>query len=98
MQTKPCQTRVLFRLFKGEVLALFPAIAGNTNPDFCLSYAHEGQHGTAHYYGVMRSSRPATSKERDALCRELLAIGYQLEIVYRSSRSDYLARAEQCAR
>lgn len=38
-------TRVIFRKFKdGEIIALFPAIAGTNNyGDTCQSYVHMGQ-------------------------------------------------------
>lgn len=91
-------TRAVFRIFKGEVLALFPAIAANTNPDCCLSYQHVGQHGAAHYYAVMRASVSATSAQRDALLRELIGAGYRLEVIHRSSPADYAARVAQIAR
>lgn len=90
------KTRVLFRMFKGEVLALFPAIAATVGkPWLCQSYAHMGQHSGADLAGVMRSSRPAWPSEYHELHRELLRIGYKLTIAHRTTRADLQAREEQ---
>lgn len=94
MSAKP--TRTLFRMFRGEVLALFPGLAGGVGrPWECLrSYAHVGQHGAAHLSRVMRDSRAATRAERAPLVRELRARGYRVKIAHRESRADCRARAK----
>ena len=93
MSTSPTlRTRVVFRHFKGEVLALFPEIAGNSNPDFCLSYAAQGQHGAAHYAGVIASSKPAKPAQYRTLAAELRRAGYALEIATRAKGGDWHAR------
>lgn len=98
MPTIPDKTRTIFRMFKGEVLALFPAIAGTTDPATCLSYAHNGQHGSAHFHHVRNASRLATPTEFASLAKELRSIGYDLDICKRSTRADYLERVRQTDR
>lgn len=83
-------------MFQGEVLALFPAIAGTVSkPWHCLSYAHMGQHGAANARMVVRKSRLATHAEYAPLYAELRRIGYQLEIVQRCTIADYRERCKQ---
>lgn len=99
--TATLRTRVIFRLFKGEVLALFPGLAANRasasmNPDFCLCYDARDKHCTAHYFAVMRQSRKATPAEHASLERELRRAGYALEIVTRATPADWRARCQTC--
>ena len=90
------KTNVLFRMFKGEVLALFPAIAATVGkPQHCESYAHIGQHGSADLRGVIRRSRPAQHREFIGLYRELVRIGYHLQIVKRCTAADAACRQQQ---
>lgn len=96
MTTTEPKTKVLFRMFQGEVLALFPAEASTVGkPQFCSSYAHLGQHSAADPQGVIAGSRPATPAEYASLKAELERIGYNLDVKRRTSRADYLARKEQ---
>lgn len=90
------KTKVLFRMFKGEVLALFPADAGNVGePWNCSSYAHVGQHSGANCLGVIQDSRPAKPAEYRELAAELRRIGYQLQIVKRCTAADAESRRKQ---
>lgn len=92
-------TKVIFRMFKGEVLALFPEVAGTVDkPHHCLSYARIGQHSAADPYGVIDESSPATPEEYASLKRELERIGYQLEVVQRTPRGAYSTRRKQLER
>lgn len=98
MKTKPqtVAVRAVFRMFQGEVVALFPGLAGGVGkPAECLSYAHVGQHGAADYWHVMRASRPATETERAPLAAELARIGYVVTVAKRESAADYAARKRQ---
>lgn len=76
-------TSVVFRVFDGEVIALFPELdnlAGAANPGLCMSYMHVGQHGEADYKGVMHRSRRAREEEYRPLLNELKSIGYILNV------------------
>lgn len=88
-------TKVIFRMMRGEIIALFPADAGNSNPSTCSSYMHIGQHGAADPALVVEYSRLATRKEYAPLATELSRIGYRLRIATRCSRSDYYTRRAQ---
>jgi hypothetical protein len=87
-------TRVLFRVWKGEVIALFilePAVAHQ--PHLCLSYMHVGQHSAADPVHVIRNSRPATAEEYRALADELTEhFGYQLQVGRRAPTNAYRVR------
>ncbi len=76
------KTRVVFRRFCGEVIALFPDM--DERPGLCMSYMHIGQHGAASRT-LPRVSRPVDISEPDvaALVRELTSLGYDLQIVKR---------------
>jgi len=76
------KTRVVFRRFRGEVIALFPDIDGGFG--YCLSYARIGQHDAASRT-LTRVSRPVDVSEPDAaaLMRELTARGYNLHVIKR---------------
>jgi len=89
------KTKVIFRVHQGELLALFPALAGGIGkPWECTCYAHIGQHGSADV-SIMRTSRPATKAEYQNLARELRQIGYRLDIKTRTSKADLKARRDQ---
>lgn len=72
--------KVMFRKFKGEILAIFPYEVENKNGDVCC-YAHIGQHSTCDYDYVVNNSKKASEAELSDLKAELIGIGYQLEIV-----------------
>lgn len=70
---------VIFRKFAdGEILALFPYDTG-TRLGTCLSYAHVGQHSTAHL-GLIKDTVLATPDEYKALYSELSGLGYLLKV------------------
>ena len=76
--------KVVFRMFNGEVIALFPEEKWSDRGDV-NSYMHVGQHGGADYSGVIRASRKATPKEYADLKAELKSIGYKVEVKERAS-------------
>ncbi len=82
-------TRVIFRMFKGEVIAIFPELPGTMDVYTCSSYMHIGQHGACDPYGVIGVSKPAKEKEYVGLYQELLSIGYRLLVVAKN-RYQYL--------
>lgn len=91
-------TKVIFRKFYpergGEVMAVFPALAGDSSPSTCLSYMHVGQHSVcATEYHLF--TFPATEEEYASLKDELESIGYVLDVAKRQSRQDYRARIAQ---
>ena len=76
-------TDVVFRKYKdGDIIALFvnEPYHANSDDDTISSYIHVGQHGAASYKGVMKDTKAATKKEYEELCRELMWIGYRLNI------------------
>jgi hypothetical protein len=78
MEKDTYKTKVVFRMWDGQVIALFPEIdEGNY---FCLSYEHIGQHGGADYQGIVADSRLATPDEYKDLFEELESIGYNLDV------------------
>jgi hypothetical protein len=67
-------TKVIFRvMLNGEVIALFPEIAGDRNAGNCMSYMHIGQHGVAY---AKLDRRLATPEEYAPLLAELQRVGY----------------------
>lgn len=96
-------TKVIFRVDerdKGyEVIAVFPAIAGDMNPyRTCQGYAHIGQH-TSISVDVMQWTRRAKPEEYKDLLDELVSIGYDdLQIRRKFSRKDLESRKEQTRR
>lgn len=89
------KTKVIFRKFKdGDIIALFPQIAGNVLGYDCLSYMHTGQHGAASP-GLVSTTKPATDLEYAVLEEELTQqIGYNLKICKRFTYKDFQKRRE----
>lgn len=75
------KTKVIFRKFKGEIIAFFPEI--EVNPDNfghnMMSYAHVGQHSEASLY-FYYDCTPAKPHEYADLKAELESIGYNLDV------------------
>ena len=90
------KTKVIFKVLEGEVIALFPELAGTNNPyRDCLSYAHIGQHSAADVR--LASLKAATPAQYYRLQMELEhTVGYDLEIVTRFSRKMLQERIAQC--
>lgn len=83
-------TQVIFRFWKGEIIALFPYIIASPQ-GHVLSYMHVGQHDGANYEAIIRNTRPATQTEILPLYQELESIGYNLQVVRRRNYNKYLA-------
>jgi hypothetical protein len=78
---------VIFRKWKdGDIIALFPNIAHDTNGFYCSSYMHVGQHGGADYAGVLTQTKLASESEYKNLKKELENIGYVLNVKTRWKR------------
>lgn len=88
-------TPVIFRKFKdGEVIALFPALAGDGDISTCCSYMHIGQHGSASI-DLGKRIPLASRKEYLPLKKELEGKGYNLKVITKfSSQHHALRRAE----
>jgi hypothetical protein len=66
---------VIFRMQDGEVVAVFPTLAGTNEPGSMTTYDHVGQHGSCSLdWYVSRKHRPATRREYLPLLRELRRI------------------------
>jgi len=94
-------TKVIFRRefpeYGGQVLAVFPALAGDKNPHTtCLCYSNIGQHSVMSL-NYLKATFPITQRhEYIVLLMELDFIGYELEVVTRISRKDLQERISQC--
>jgi hypothetical protein len=82
-------TQVMFRFWRGEIIALFPYIIAD-HKGGVMSYMHVGQHGGADYNGIIKGSKPATPAQMLPLYEELESIGYNLEVVKRRNYDKYL--------
>lgn len=81
------QTEVQFRLFRGEVIAVFPYIIETDTSVMC--YAHIGQHGGI-VWDINSISKPATPEQYSDLQKELEGIGYNLKLIKKRSHAKYL--------
>ena len=89
------KTKVIFKIIEGEVIALFPELAGDMNPHkTCLSYQHVGEHDCASV--ELASLKAATPIQYASLKVELEQRGYDLEIVKKFSRKMLQARIADC--
>lgn len=92
-------TDVIFRAWPtGEIIALFPGVAGTNDPATCQSYMRVGQHGSADPAAVMKATRHCNTKASADLSRELAGIGYNLRVIRRCDRAHYAERQRQCGR
>jgi len=88
MQKDKQITEVQFRIFKGEVLAVFPyTIESSLN---VMSYAHIGQHSSCVWF-INENSHTATPEQYEDLKTELENLGYNLKVIKRRNHSKYLA-------
>lgn len=71
-------TEVQFRVFEGEVIAIFPYIVESYGT--VLSYQHIGQHGEC---SMSLPTTKAKPEQYEALQRELEDLGYNLKVVQR---------------
>ena len=80
-------TEVQFRLFRGEVTAVFPYII--ESPCNVVCYMHIGQHSVCHW-DFNSVSKPATPEQYADLYKELESIGYKLKVIKRRNHAKYL--------
>jgi hypothetical protein len=86
--------KVMFKITEGEVIAIFPALAGDSSPATCLSYMRVGQHGACSI-DFVRKLKWATPEQYASLKVELESIGYELKLVRRFTRADLESRLKQ---
>lgn len=98
-ETDKHKTVVIFRkiprsLYGGEeeIIALFPEIPATHDTRTCLAYVHRGQHTAAMASG--HGWKLATPQEYNLLRRELVGIGYNLDIRKRSCPTYFRKREE----
>jgi len=87
MQNYTETTEVQFRLFRGEVTAVFPYIIESPNNVMC--YVHNGQHSVCNW-NFNAISKPATPEQYADLYKELESIGYKLKVIKRRNHAKYL--------
>ncbi len=91
-------TKVIFRKFKdGDVVAIFPELAGDISTGTSLSYMQMGQHGICTPLHLINTTTPALPSEFAALKRELAGLGYNLLVVHRSTYKHFVARKDAIA-
>ena len=78
------KTKVVFRKFKGEIIALFPY--EKWSDGLCSSYMHIGQHGGADLSHCLRASKAVKEEDYKDLLAELESVGYNLTIIKRVSK------------
>jgi len=89
METNYFKTDVIFRKEKdGDILAVFPYDIANFRGN-CTCYAHIGQH-SAMVWEYLRGIKPAKELEYSDLYRELISIGYDLNVIKKRNYSKYL--------
>jgi len=88
-------TKVIFRYWMNDVVAIFPEIPGDLNPQNCLSYQHIGQHCTCNPFYIITSSKPATEIQYQDLKIELESLGYKLKVVKKLSPKNIEIRSKK---
>ena len=69
---------VLFRLMDNdEVIAIFPELPGDSNPNTCLSYMIVGQHGACDK-SLITELNKAKLYDAISMIEELQSLGYEL--------------------
>ena len=95
------KTIVIFRRFckGGDIIALFPGLAGNCTGTLCECYQHVGQHGNADYRSVLRATKPASPDEYAKLKQELegAPFHYNLCVERRATRKMHRRRWDSAA-
>jgi hypothetical protein len=95
---EPILVPVIFRMFLGEVVALFPTLASDGYGNYCSAYQHLGQHGAADYGFVVRRSRLATPEEYADLNAELISLGYRnMRVINRATPQMHRERIDSAS-
>lgn len=89
-------TETIFRKFPdGDIIALFPGVAGSNDVTTCESYMHMGQHGAASVGLGGKTIKMATEGEYAPLKRELEGLGYNIKVIKRFTPAHLRARIKQ---
>lgn len=92
MEKDNCKTEVIFRMWKGAEIALFPYEVNNIFDNSIMSYMKVGQHGGADYNHIIRSSKHINNPEDTDLYKELVReYGYDFKVIKRRNHNKYLS-------
>jgi len=95
-------TRAVFRVFPGgdrdAVIAIFPEVPYDRAGDFCMSYQHIGQHGSAAPSLIPHATRAARPEEIAPLKTELEGLGYRIEVRQRVTFAMHQKRRDAARR
>lgn len=91
-------TKVIFRKWQDDIIAIFPEELGNCSWGTCMSYMHIGQHGACDPYMIVDNSIPANETEYHDLKTELESIGYNLKVIKRLRYSHLQTRKAELKR
>ena len=91
-------SKVIFRKWQQEIIALFPEEPADIHGIFCSSYMRVGQHSGADYNYIIQQSTPATPYEYQALKEELEKIGYTLKVYKRVPANAWYIRRKEVKR
>lgn len=98
-ETETTPERVIFRVYKeGDIIAIFPRMLGDNDPDTCGSYQHIGQHGACSPRQIIHATKNATPAQAAELKAELERIGYTLDVRKRLRYGDYKWRERELKR
>ena len=87
-------TKVIFKIFDDEVIAVFPEEIWGYKCDECSSYMHVGHHGAVSV-GFMKKLSNATPEKYYSLFTELQSIGYNLNVCKRfTSKMDFIRHSK----
>ena len=87
-KTSTPETLVIFKKCEGEVVAVFPELAGTSDPYTMTCYAHVGQHAHCNT-AFVANSKPAKPEEYESLLKELTQVGYEKIRVVRKHLDKY---------
>lgn len=88
------KTKVIFRLFYGSVIALFPEVPG-ADPFNCVSYGEDGEKKDVNPYYIISRSIPAEFSEYKNLFAKLTQMGYALTLRERHKDKYLQTRKEE---
>lgn len=79
-----------------DVIAFFPEIPGDRDPDTMTCYLYVGQHSSAHRDYAKRCPKGATQEQKDAMLAHLRGLGYN-PVEREFKRSDKAKRIKELA-
>lgn len=90
---------VLFRVFPkdGSIIAIFPTLPGDMNPDTCSSFMHVGQHSACTPHALVRRTFPCPDARSRELRRELESEPYKYKLTVISRISPKMDRMRRAA-